>query len=42
MDSILFLFFLTGSTGYSGYFSQAFLMKASKPQSPAAKNETIP
>jgi hypothetical protein len=41
MDSILFWFFLTGLTRFSGYFFQALLMKAWKPLSPAAINETI-
>jgi hypothetical protein len=33
---ILIFIFLTGSTGFSGYFFQAFLKKAWKPQSPSA------
>jgi hypothetical protein len=31
-----------GQAGFSGYFFHAFLMKAWKPQSPVAKNNTIP
>jgi len=39
MEWILFysiIIFLTGLTGFSGYFLQAFLMKACKYQSPSA------
>ena len=41
MDSILILIFLTGLTGFSGYFFQAFRMKAWKFQSPSAKSKDI-